>query len=248
MERIHLDLGAGSQSLSTKLSSHLIEQLKNDWSTLEKLPSELELSQQLGVSRTVVRDALSQLEREGLIERVRGVGTVINRDIVRLENRLDLKFEYNKLICNMGKTPAVDSVTLHIAKADELIASKLDINLDDDVIRCEKRILASGVPAIYSIDYLAHEHLDKHSYLDINWSLPIFDVLEEHCGLFIQTSISEVTPVMGPEKIRRLLEVPPDAALLKITECSLIRHNKPVLYSEEYYTNLFQFSILRKKF
>lgn len=243
-----MELGAGSQSLSTKLSTHLIYQLKADWSDLEKLPSELELSQQLGVSRTVVRDALSQLEREGLIERVRGVGTVVNRDIVRLQNRLDLKFEYNELIRNMGKVPTADSVTVCIAKADELIASKLDLNIDDDVIRLEKRVLASGAPAIYSIDYLANDLLDGQSYRDIDWMLTIFEVLEQHCGLFIQTSISEVTSVLGPEKIRRLLDVSPDAALLKLNETSFVRHNKPVLYSEEYFTNLFRFSILRKKF
>lgn len=44
-----------------------------------KLPPERELCEQLGVSRTIVREALSALRLAGLIERRPGVGTVISR-------------------------------------------------------------------------------------------------------------------------------------------------------------------------
>ena len=50
------------------------------------------------MSRTVVRDALSELEREGYIERVRGIGTVINRNVVTLRRRMDQKFEFNLIV------------------------------------------------------------------------------------------------------------------------------------------------------
>jgi GntR family transcriptional regulator, transcriptional repressor for pyruvate dehydrogenase complex len=44
-----------------------------------KLPPERELAEMLGVSRTIVREALSALQLAGLLERRPGVGTVINR-------------------------------------------------------------------------------------------------------------------------------------------------------------------------
>jgi DNA-binding FadR family transcriptional regulator len=44
-----------------------------------KLPSERELAEILGVSRTMVREALSALQLAGLVERRPGVGTVIVR-------------------------------------------------------------------------------------------------------------------------------------------------------------------------
>lgn len=65
-------------------------------------PSELELADVLGVSRTVVRDALSDLERDGYLERVRGIGTLVNRDVVRVENRMDQKLEFNRMIRSIG--------------------------------------------------------------------------------------------------------------------------------------------------
>ena len=43
------------------------------------LPGEHRLCEQYGISRTVVRQALAQLEHEGVVERVRGKGTFIAR-------------------------------------------------------------------------------------------------------------------------------------------------------------------------
>ena len=76
-----------------------------------QLPSELELADVLGVSRTVVRDALSDLERDGYVERVRGIGTLVNRDVVRVENRMDQKLEFNRMIRSIGRVPHSEAST-----------------------------------------------------------------------------------------------------------------------------------------
>ena len=44
----------------------------------ERLPSEAELSKQLGVSRATLREALRLLEEEKIVIRRHGVGTFIN--------------------------------------------------------------------------------------------------------------------------------------------------------------------------
>ncbi|PWF21860.1 FadR/GntR family transcriptional regulator [Corticimicrobacter populi] len=47
------------------------------WQTGDKLPSEAELIRQLGVSRTVVREAISRLQAQGRVETRQGVGTFV---------------------------------------------------------------------------------------------------------------------------------------------------------------------------
>ena len=54
----------------------LLEELTNGrYAQADRLPAEVDLATELGVSRTAIRDALSEMERR-LCERVRGIGTV----------------------------------------------------------------------------------------------------------------------------------------------------------------------------
>ena len=52
---------------------------ENKFSSSSKIPSENALSRRLSVSRETVRRALDRLTQEGLLRRVRGSGTYINK-------------------------------------------------------------------------------------------------------------------------------------------------------------------------
>ena len=76
----------GGELRSQHTAAHLLEELENGrYSGAAQLPSELELASDLGVSRTVVRDALSELERDGYLDRERGIGNLVTRDVVQLK-------------------------------------------------------------------------------------------------------------------------------------------------------------------
>ena len=239
----------GGKLMSTQVSSLLMKELKTGiFSASERLPSEVELAERLGVSRTVIRDALSDIEREGFIERVRGIGTVICRDIVNLTNRLDLKLEYNELIINAGYTPVSDSIRLRTESANEETSEALGLDVGAQVIVCEKRMLAGKIPCIYSIDYLPLELFNGIEYSDINWSMPVFDILDKYCGLVVVTDIAKVTATMGDSFVREKLLVKPNDALILLDEVGFCKLSRPVLHSFEFYTNFFDFTMLRKKF
>ncbi len=238
-----------SNLMSTQVSLLLMKELKDGiFANAEKLPAEVELSEQLGVSRTVIRDALSDIEREGYIERTRGVGTVINRSIVNLTNRLDLKLEYNDLILNSGYTPTPDRINVRLETANEELAGKLDIDLGAEIIVCEKRILAGKIPVIYSLDYLHAELFNGTDYRVIDWSRSIFDILEHYCGVMVTTDIAKVRATNADEYIRSKLNLRSGEALILLDEVGYEKPNRPLLRSLEFYTDFFDFSILRKKF
>ncbi|MDF2631974.1 MAG: transcriptional regulator, GntR family [Caproiciproducens sp.] len=235
--------------MSTQVSLLLIKELKDGiFAQAEKLPSEVELSEQLSVSRTVIRDALSDIEREGFIKRTRGVGTIINRGIVNLTNRLDLKLEYNELIVNLGRRPSTDSISLRLETAGEELAKKLEITPGDEVIVCEKRILADETPVIYSIDYMATKLFTGINYKTIDWSLPVFDILEHYCRVIVTTNITKVRAANADANIRSTLRLQPNDALLLLEEVGYGKPNGPLLCSLGFYTDFFDFSMLRKKF
>ena len=239
----------GGRLMSTQVSALLIKELKEGaFSAAERLPSEVELAERLGVSRTVIRDALSDLEREGFIERVRGIGTVINREIVGLKHRLDLKLEYNELIRDAGYRPGVDSISRRVEPADEELAEILQIDSGAPAIVCEKRLLASGTPVIYSVDYLPKALLEGMNYADIDWSMPVFDILDRYCGLTVVTSIAKLRATNADPLIRSRLEAAKGDALIMLDEIGFCKLSRPVMRSFEFYTDFFDFTLLRKKF
>ncbi|MGL4230201.1 MAG: FadR/GntR family transcriptional regulator [Casimicrobium sp.] len=69
-----------TKTLSVELANHLGERIKNKKYELgSKLPKESDLMGQYGVSRTVVREAISHLQASGLVETKHGIGTFVRQ-------------------------------------------------------------------------------------------------------------------------------------------------------------------------
>ena len=125
----------GGAVISDRIVSALLEELRTGrYAQTDRLPAEVDLAAELGVSRTVIRDALSEMERAGYIERVRGIGTVVNRSVLNLRSRLDQKLEYYPLIRSFGSYPHADGIQIYPVRAGEELARDLAIEPGDDVI------------------------------------------------------------------------------------------------------------------
>lgn len=239
----------GGAVLSSQLAQTLAEEMRSGrFAQAARLPAEVELAARMGVSRTVVRDALGELERAGFVERVRGIGTVIHRNVVHLPNRLDQKVEFLSMIAAAGHTPHTDHLRVDVQPAEESLARLLEIEAGAPVVRVHKRVLADDKPVIFCIDYFPLAIFKGANPLQLNMAEPIFDLLERECGQVVTSTTTRVQAAYGEPGMRRLLELAPGEALLLLDEVSYTRLCLPVMRSLGYYTNFFDFSILRKKF
>ncbi|MEG1380853.1 MAG: GntR family transcriptional regulator [Ruthenibacterium sp.] len=237
----------GGNVMSSKVSSLMIEAIEHGvYQNAVRLPAEVDLAHEFEVSRSVIRDSLSNLARAGIIERVRGVGTLINHDALKTGNRLDLKCEYATLIQNAGLHPNTDSLQIYSILCTEALAQRLHLDENAEVLVCEKRILADKRPVIYSIDYISIEALGKTDYHNLDWSRSIFEVLEQHFGIQIISHITRLKPFYGDAILRSRLCVGEQEALLLMDEVSYNDLCVPILCSQSYYTDFFEFSLLRK--
>ena len=66
-------------SLTDQVKAHIKEQIVNDEFEDGRIPPEATLAEDLGVSRTTIRDALGKLEHEGAIYRKQGAGHLCQR-------------------------------------------------------------------------------------------------------------------------------------------------------------------------
>ena len=237
----------GGAVISDRIVSALLEELRTGrYAQADRLPAEVDLAAELGVSRTVIRDALSEMERAGYIERVRGIGTVVNRSVLNLRSRLDQKLEYYPLIRSFGSYPHADGIQIYPVRAGEELARDLAIEPGDDVICIKKRILADTTPVIYSIDYLPRALFGNRDYTRIDLSGDIFDVLERECRQQVASNVAHLKASCGDEPIRAAMRLAPGEAMLLLDEICYNRLCHPVMRSLSYYTNFFDFSILRK--
>lgn len=237
----------GGAVISDRIVAMLLEELRSGrFADSKHLPAEVELASLLGVSRTVIRDALSEMERAGYIERVRGIGTVVNRSVLELRNRLDQKLEYYPLIRSLGGYPHADGIQVTLLQAGEDIARSLDLAPGDEVICIKKRILSDTTPVIYSLDYLPRALFGSRDYTRIDLSPSVFDILEKECGQQVASNVAHIKPTCGDEVIRAAMRTAPGEALLLLDEVCYNRLCRPVMRSFSYYTDFFDFSILRK--
>src|SRR3546814_9994261 len=99
-------------SLTTSIVEWLTQEIKQQrLQPGNKLPSEKQLGEQFAVSRSVVREALSQLKSEGLISSQQGRGVFVNErgtrqtfrlDPTRLDDKQDVAYVLELLIAIEG--------------------------------------------------------------------------------------------------------------------------------------------------
>ena len=237
----------GGALLSAHAAQRLLQEIAaGRWAAADRLPPEVELAAALGVSRTVVRDALSELERGGYIERVRGIGTVVNRGVAALDHRMDRKVEFTRRIAESGRTPHTDHLLVTRQAADADAAAALGMTPGQTVLVVTKRMLADDVPVLLCTDTLPLELFGGRRLDGVDFARPMFDILQQECGIQTTSTIAHLRAVPGAAAERRLLRLGPDKALLELQETCYSRLCRPVVRSRTLYTDYFDFALVRK--
>lgn len=214
----------------------------------DRLPPEVELAKQFGISRTLVRDCLAVLEREGFINRKHGVGTVINRQVLKVSTRMDLEKEFLQMVEDAGYQAEIAWSRYKRETAGVDIANKLGIEPDEEVYRTERLILADGTPVIYCTDFIPVKLIKRESYDEELLRQPIFLFLEQECEQEVSMDVTEVSAVISDENLSEILDVKQGSPLIYMDEVGYDFFGLPVLYSREYYVNgILHHTVIRKK-
>jgi len=212
----------------------------------DRLPSEPDLARALQASRATVRQALGQLERDGLVVRRHGIGTFINARVQDIKTRLEEVWDFEEMIRASGCTASVRHVEITLGSADAQVADRLGLEPGDEVLSTSNVFLADGIPVIFCVDVLP-ARLVQHAYRDEELHGPIYHFLEQRCNQHIDYNIAEVMPYSADVRHADLLNCPRGSALHYFTEVGFNSDNMPILYSEEYYRpEYFKFKVVRK--
>ena len=220
---------------------------EGEYAHCDRLPRESVLSEKLGISRTQLRDILASLDREGFITRRHGVGTIINRHVLGAQARMDIEVEFLDMIRQSGHAPGVAFVRAADGTADEKAAGQLGIPVGTPVLRISRLCTADGRPAIYCEDLVEKAKLQR-PYTEAELRQPIFDFLQNVCGLSSYLDLTDLRPVVANADLAAVFQVPEGTPLLSMDEVDYDIDGAPVFVSREYFADgIFRHTVLRKK-
>ncbi|WP_339063190.1 GntR family transcriptional regulator [Tepidibacillus marianensis] len=212
----------------------------------QRLPSEFELSKELGISRATLREALRFLEDENVVIRKQGIGTFIKAKPL-FTSGIEELYSITHMIEKHGYeagTIFVDITSNQSTNDDKNIFQLEDVN--EKMVRVERIRTADQEPVVYCIDKMPESVLKKE--VDFAQYSSLFQVLKEETGIEISYAIAEIEPLGYHEKISPLLQSPKETSLIILRQVHFDTSDRPVLSSVNYFrSDKFRFQVLRKR-
>lgn len=176
-------------------------------------PTDRHLMADYGVSRHTVREAASQLQREGLLTRHKGRGSFVQP--LALEQRIGPLYSLFRSIEEQGHVQRSDVLVLEEIE-DAEIAERLGLPRSSALFHLRRVRRADDVP--FAVDDI---------WLSASVAAPLFAVDFEHTGVYRELErLTDVRPIGGWERIRpgmptsderRLLGIPGGEAVFVVT-------------------------------
>ncbi|MBZ2175518.1 GntR family transcriptional regulator [Schnuerera sp. xch1] len=139
----------------------------------DQLPSERELCEIYDVSRSTVRQAIQELEKEGYIYKVHGKGTFVSKE--KFKQDLLEFYSFTEEMKKIGKIPSSKVLDFDIVEANDEIARKMKLNPKDKIYVFTRLRLADDEPMMLETSYVPYrrfpgitkENLEHNAMYDI---------------------------------------------------------------------------------
>ncbi len=200
-----------------QLKKLLLDEIKNGAYPVDGLiPTEKELSEMFEISRTTVRQAITELVQEGWLYRIKSKGTFVSR--VKIKQDFIKRLEtYNEQIIRTGRVPRTEVLACKVVDLPERVAALFELPLNDQKYIClSRRRFADDEPIVTVETYLPYDTCNFVLSHDFNRE-SLYDVL----------ATNEATRIC---RVTRVLEAV--SASTKDVQNLNIRYGKPIQFSQ----------------
>lgn len=150
------------------------------------LPSELELCDRFGISRSTVRQAFSALEAEGLVLRQRGKGTFVSRP--KLKRSLNNLYSFSAEMQGMGLTPASEILAFETIRPTADLVARLHIPEEEQVFKIVRLRRANDEPLMIETVFIP-KHICPELNREILASHSLYKTIRERTGMKVARAV-----------------------------------------------------------
>ncbi len=199
-----------------------------------RMPSESELSEELGVSRATVRTVLAKLAINGLIIRKQGDGTYVNARVREVNAHSGNLWDLVEIISSNGYKPSIQSLVIEKRPATEKEAIVLALEPGDDLLCMRRLFFADGKPVILANNVTPFSLL-REPLESIDGTLHIRDILQQYCRQKIGFAITDIRSAVIGSETRKLLGGATERTILELQVAFYARDNLPLALGVNYF-------------
>ena len=211
-----------------ELLRELIEQ--DEYQKGKVLPSEVEISTRLAISRSTVRQAIKKLVFEGLLIRKKKAGTKVAPKPVSSKSNNWLSFSQEMKLRGIP----IKNFELHLSWVKPLddVARFFEISNDKNVLKMERVRGKPDEPFVYFVSYF-HPRIGLTGEED--FKLPLYEMLEQEHSIIASLSKEEISATASDEFISKKLEIKKGTPVLFRKRFVFDQGERPIEYNLGYY-------------
>lgn len=202
-----------------------------EWRQDDKLPSERTISETIQTSRVTTREALKQLEAEGVIYRSNRRGWFVTPERIRYNPaRVSYFMEY---VAEQGFEPFSRLLSKQACVAGDKVARQMSIDASEELLLLERLRGVDGRPVYFEQIYLRSSKLPGLAEKDLERSVSA--VLRQayerdYHQVALDISVASLTPSQA-----ELLQAPPGYTCLLIQRLTRDQYGCVIEYDREYW-------------
>ena len=167
------------------------------------IPSERQLSADLGVSRLTVRAALDALAREGYVVRRRGSGTYVQQPKIAQELTMT---SFSEDMRRRGMTPGSRTLSMETELAGARLGRLLRVSPSEKILVIKRLRLADGETMAIETLHLPERLVPGLQAKDLGGSF--YELVKDRYGIVIASGTQGIEPTVTNEEESAALGVP----------------------------------------
>jgi len=216
--------------LYVQLKDFVYEQIRTgSWKTGERIPTEEELKERFSISRATVRQALAELEREGLLVRQRGRGSFVAKP--RIEMKLHDIYSFTLDLAARGLHPESRVMVFEVVMRNLQITQTLGLRETDPLVKLVRLRLADGDPIMLETTYIPEQLVPGLTREDV-MAHRLYALLEERYGLRLERAVETLEPILIDDFAARMLEVSPGSPALFVERTGSLADGRKIELSQ----------------